>query len=600
MNANEPHSTPQDAVTVGSSTSHSTQRRVVALTRDPALSRALEELAGLNVTVVQTSTPDALAEQVIEAGSAIALLDAAAVDRPIDHLVDRLVAQFPDLRIIVAGHSLEQNLLATRISQGTVFRFVHKPASAQRLKLFVDAANRPSDAAKTQVMPALEPQKDAARVSASAAPSGPEGPTRGLPKPALIGGAVALVAIVAGAIVFTRGDDKPAPAAAPTAAAPAAASSAAVEALIRDADQAFAAQRFAGRDGTSAVELYQKAQQAAPQDPRARSGFTRSLDFALRSAEIAFTENRFADAEAIIGSLQAVSPNNSRLSFLSTQLQRERERSTAEENRRLSVEARQEKLRSTLQQANERLRRGALIEPERDSALEMLHAAQDLAPTDADVRALRERLSNRLLETATQKLDAGDAAAARPLLDAAGSLGTDSPALTKLRRRADEITAASVAAAAAPPPAPARPAAETAPAPTLTPVVASTSTASTPAASAPVATAPAAAQSPTPTRGGDTIRIYAPSELTQTRTAEVLYPERALTQKISGWAEVEFTIETDGSVKNVIVTNSEPKGMFDANTVQAVRRWRYKPVMENGQAVEARSRVRLRFTPAKD
>jgi protein TonB len=592
VNANEHLPAPQDAMTVGPSPSTSTQRRVVALTRDPALSRALEELAGLNVAVVQTSTLDALAEQLVEAGSAIAMLDAAAIDRPIDHLVDRLVTQFPDLRIIVAGHSLEQNLLATRISQGTVFRFVHKPASAQRLKLFVDAANRPSDAAK-QAAPAAEPQKEAARASASAAPSGPEGPLRGLPKPALIGGAVALVAIVAGAAVFFGGDDKPAPAAAPVVTAPVPAS-AAVEALIRDADQAFAAQRFAGRDGTSAAELYQKAQQAAPQDPRARSGFTRSLDFALRSAEIAFTENRFADAESIIGSLQAISPNNSRLSFLSTQLQRERERSTAEENRRLSVEARQEKLRSTLQQANERLRRGALIEPERDSALEMLFAAQDLAPSDADVRALRERLSNRLLETASQKLDAGDVTTARPLLDAAGSLGTDSPALAKLRRRADEITAATVAASTSPP---ARPAADTAPAPTLTPVVASTSAASTPVAAAP---ASAAAQSPPSARSGDTIRIYAPSELTQTRTAEVVYPERALTQKISGWAEVEFTIETDGSVKNVIVTNSEPKGMFDANTTQAVRRWRYKPVMENGKAIEARSRVRLRFTPAKD
>ena len=103
-----------------------------------------------------------------------------------------------------------------------------------------------------------------------------------------------------------------------------------------------------------------------------------------------------------------------------------------------------------------------------------------------------------------------------------------------------------------------------------------------------------------PAPRGDIVRIYAPSELTQTRNVEVAFPERALTQKIGGWAEVEFTISVDGTVKNVIVLNSEPKGVFDSNTVQAVRRWRFKPVVENGKTVEARSRIRLRFTPAED
>ncbi len=247
----------------------------------------------------------------------------------------------------------------------------------------------------------------------------------------------------------------------------------------------------------------------------------------------------------------------------------------------------QDKLRSTLQQANERLRRGALIEPERDSALELLFVAQDLAPGDSDVSALRERLSNRLVETASQKLDANEVPAARALLDAAGSLGGDNSAVSKLRRRADEITTASTAA-----PRGARPAAETAPAPTA--AAASAGRLRAHAGRAGAAGRSAAA------RSNDTIRIYSPSELTQTRNAEVVYPERALTQKIRGWAEVEFTIETDGTVKNVIVLNAEPKGVFEANTMQAVRRWRYKPVLENGKAVEARSRVRLRFTPAAD
>jgi TonB family protein len=582
----------QEAISQGVS-SPQAQRRVVALTIDPALSRALEELATLNVAVVQVPALEALAEQLVNGDSAIALIDAGAIDRQLDVLVDRLTTQFPDLRIIVAGHSLEQNLLATRIAQGTVFRFLHKPASAQRLKLFVDAANRPADSHRPVVALVSEPQREKA-LRASVAANGPEGPRRGpggLPLPVLIGAGVAVVAVAASVLLFMGGEDSPAPATAttPTTTAPGTPAAAEVEALIRSADQAFAAQRFAGRDGTSAAELYQRALQAAPQDARARSGLTRSVDFAIRNAETAFTESRYAEVDSAVAALQVLAPGNSRLAFLSTQLQRERERSAADENRRLSSEARQEKLRTTLQQANDRLRRGALIEPTRDSALDLLATAQDLAPGDSDVRALRDRLGGRLIESATQKLESGDVPAARALLDAAGNLGADGAAVTRLRRRADELTTAPAAPRATP--------AATAPAasvPTQTPAAASPPPSGQAAGPAPGAAAPPVASAP---RAADTIRIYSSSELTIVKRQEPEFPKRALETGTAGWVDVEFTIETDGSVKSIMVLNSQPGNLYVGSAQQALRRWRYKPVMENGVAVQARTRMRLRFTP---
>lgn len=570
--------------------STASQRRVVALTHDASLARALEELAAMNLSVVQVQSTDALAEELLAGTPAIALIDSAALSRPVDQLVDQLAAQFPDQRLIVAGHGLEQSLLATRIAQGQVFRFVHKPASAQRLKLFVDAANRPTDAARAAQTQTLEVMREpVARLNVATPPAGPEGP-RGpqlkVPLPWIVGGAVALAAVVLGFVIFGRGSGDAKPAAQAKVDAAPAPATAATEALIRSADQAFAAQRFVARDGTSAAELYQRALVDAPQDVRARSGLTRSIDFALRNAETAFTESRFADAEAIIAALQIVAPGNSRLSFLSTQLQRERERTAAEENRRLSAESRQEKLRATLQQAGERLRRGALLEPDRDNALDLYFTAADLAPNDGDVRAFRDRLSARLLEGATQKLDAGDVPAARGLLDAAASLGGDGSGVTRLRRRADEMTAAAAAPAAppAPRPAPAEVAPPPASAATVTPVAA-------PAAATP-APAPAAA-----TGGPATLRIYTRSELTLVREVEIEYPLRAAENSIAGWVDIEFTVATDGSVKNLIVLNAEPKGVFESNAMQALRRWRYKPVLENGSPVDARARLRLRFTP---
>jgi protein TonB len=570
--------------------SPASQRRVVALTQDASLARALEELAAMNLSVVQVQSTDALAEELLAGTPAIALIDSAALSRPVDQLVDQLASQFPDQRLIVAGHGLEQSLLATRIAQGQVFRFVHKPASAQRLKLFVDAANRPADtarAAQTQTLEVLrEPVTRISVVTPPAGPEGPRGPQGKVPLPWIVGGTVAVAAVVLGFVIFGRGSGDAKPAAQAAVNAASAPATAATETLIRSADQAFAAQRFVARDGTSAAELYQRALVDAPQDARARSGLTRSIDFALRNAETAFTESRFADAEGIIAALQIVAPGNSRLSFLSTQLQRERERTAAEENRRLSAESRQEKLRTTLQQAGERLRRGALLEPDRDNALDLYFTAADLAPNDGDVRAFRDRLSARLLEGATQKLDAGDVPAARGLLDAAASLGGDVSGVTRLRRRADEVTAA--AAAAATPPAPRPAPAEVAPPPasaaTVTPV----------GAQAPAAPAPAPAAA---TGGPATLRIYTRSELTLVREAEIEYPVRAAENSIAGWVDVEFTVATDGSVKNLIVLNSEPKGVFESNATQALRRWRYKPVLEDGMPVDARARLRLRFTP---
>ncbi len=92
-------------------------------------------------------------------------------------------------------------------------------------------------------------------------------------------------------------------------------------------------------------------------------------------------------------------------------------------------------------------------------------------------------------------------------------------------------------------------------------------------------------------------RIYGAKELTLLKKVEFEYPKRALDSATSGWVDVEFTIAMDGSVKNAVVLNSEPRNVFDQSATQGLRRWRYKPVVENGEVVEARTRMRLRFSP---
>ena len=65
-----------------------------------------------------------------------------------------------------------------------------------------------------------------------------------------------------------------------------------------------------------------------------------------------------------------------------------------------------------------------------------------------------------------------------------------------------------------------------------------------------------------------------------------MYPQRAAQRHIEGWVEVTFDISSTGSVKNARVVNSQPSVIFDRAALRAIRKWKYKPEIVNGVAVE--------------
>ncbi len=80
------------------------------------------------------------------------------------------------------------------------------------------------------------------------------------------------------------------------------------------------------------------------------------------------------------------------------------------------------------------------------------------------------------------------------------------------------------------------------------------------------------------------------------RDANPVYPEWALQQLVSGWVEMEFTVATDGSVKDIKVINAQPKNTFNSAASSALARRRYAPVMRDGVSVAQRASIRMRFT----
>jgi len=62
----------------------------------------------------------------------VLLIDMASVSTRPATLVEQIVDQFPDLVVVVAGRRDDETLLARLISDGLVYRFMHKPLSPKR------------------------------------------------------------------------------------------------------------------------------------------------------------------------------------------------------------------------------------------------------------------------------------------------------------------------------------------------------------------------------------------------------------------------------------------------------------------------------------
>ena len=140
--------------------------------------------------------------------------------------------------------------------------------------------------------------------------------------------------------------------------------------------------------------------------------------------------------------------------------------------------------------------------------------------------------------------------------------------------------AAAKAAAAAQAPAATAPVASAPPPPAATPAPPKPAAAAPP----PVAEAPAPAAPVGETHAAQLVKSAAPA-----------YPPEAVRAHKDGWVQVEFTVDANGQVTDAKVANADPPRLFNTAALDAVRRWTFKPRMENGKAVEERMSRRIEF-----
>ncbi len=602
----------------------------------------------------------------------VAVLDSAAVATAIEKLTTRLHTQFPDLVLIVAGTADEQGTLAAQITDGTVHRFLHKPVSEQRVRLFAEAAWR-----------RYEEGLNDARATA------PRAPARRGPKWLLI---LALVLAVAAPVIWLalRGNHSDTPAATPAPSSAAAVDDAALEDLLARADQALAADALVSPPNANAADLYRAALRRNARDPRAVSGLEQVIDRLVTDAEAQLAEHHLDAAQQLADAARAINPGHPRVAFLTAQIGAQRERavlgkaqraaaggdvgaalavlddaSRGGHNSTLVDEARQqlaqkqvtERVADFISRGRDALSRGALLEPPEENARFYIESAHALAANDAAVQQARTDLVARLEAEARQAITAGNPEQADTWANAAAESGADPGEAEALRNAAQQLRGVAKADALAhveslfnqrlaqgrllePPSDSARyyleQLAQAEPASDAT-LAARTSfetrlldeahaavqaqnlsaarrwlseaqnagaspaglsaveaeiSAATGAAAAPGVAAPA----PAPAAAGAAETSYvSASTLKRSRYMAPEYPQSAREHGVAGWVDVQFTVNTDGTLSEVSIVGAQPVGVFEPNALDAVRHWRYEPVVRDGVAVVQRARVRVRF-----
>ena len=109
------------------------------------------------------------------------------------------------------------------------------------------------------------------------------------------------------------------------------------------------------------------------------------------------------------------------------------------------------------------------------------------------------------------------------------------------------------------------------------------------AASAQDGAAVAAKTNPVAADASLVIKYYVPPE----------FPIAARARATSGWVDLQFMVMMDGSVSDLSVVGADPVGVFETPATDAVRKWKYQPILRDGKPINQRARVRVRFALQK-
>jgi TonB family protein len=521
---------------------------LVVLTADDIFLQTLREAVGPSRRLWHVLSSDKVGDLLLAGGVGILVLDVQALRQAGALFITQIKHQFPDLVIVVAGTRDTETELARLISDGTVYRFIHKPMSPARARLFADAAVKRYD----------EQRRRTGETTAAAAQPARNG------RLMIAVGCAAICAIAGGLWALTRGEREPSePTAAP------------VGMLAADR----AAPAPAGEPRTASAPASASPSASADGNADARSDRAADRERLLARAQNALLEERLDEAAAAIEAARRAGAESGRISLLATELAKAREQIKAAAAARSKPEAADgtaptpDPAARSAALAMQRIQEGRFIEPEHDNARFYVQEALESNPESGAAERASEALALGLLNAARGAIDRKDFKAASNWLDAAGGVASSTNVdnlrhlLAAAERQAEEANAARMTA-------------EQPPRENLAGAEAGRAN----AAAAPASSATA---------------VIDANQLVLVKSVQPEYPRSAREAAIEGWVELDFTVAESGRVKQLSVHAANPRGVFDQAAISALSQWRYKPVLVDAKPVAQHARIRIRFALAR-
>jgi len=602
---------------------------ILAVTEDDFFLLAVRRVVTLPNRVWHATSDSQAADMLMSSPCAVALIDLALVQSQLEAVISRLSQQFPDMSFVAAGEPEDQARVTGLVNHGELQGFIAKANTSESLAQVLESGiNRHLEL------------KSETRSAASGATR------KNMPLFAGIAGAVVVVAALAGWLL-TRGpaDDAALPEAANTNAAATGGTkldaAAAVELELQKANEAFEAGRYLEPKGSNALDHYKVALAAEPNNAEARDGVRRVAEVMLARAEAALLDGRLREAGSAIKQAKAIEPGHPRVASLEAQVARELDRTAAAQQEAARTDATNLKLASLIKLGNERLNQDRLVEPNGDNARFYFTSARDLDAASLLAQQGLRALALKMIAKSGQEAARGDAAGSEQWLAQARQLGVSGVDFTKAERdiklasqRAKSGEADRLAGLARERLTSGRllnPEADSAlfyaqalkaqfPShnglgPILDSLKAQLLTGAEDAASrkdvgvaqrmleearnlgasgASLEAATAAVASAR--RKADALaKPAAVRDDMIVKSVEPEYPQKAQRRKVEGFVDMHFTVNPAGEVVDVSVVKAEPLEMFEDAAVRSIKKWKFKPLVIDGETVSQRLALRIRF-----